>query len=250
MASKRINPDDELENQFDNSQIGTLDSRYVEEGSSSLNPMVRKFRAFFDWVIHVPPTLLLPNIVALIGAIFLHWHVFFMLVLYWLENVIVGLISLFKMITIAQVEERRGNTAGGGSLFFAIHYGFICMVHGVFVLAIYSSQGSNSNEINLGESFKTIFSEPLFWVIGVTLFIRYVKEYQSEFIDTGEYLKGESSTQFGLPYGRIIILHGTLILCAFLISTVGEPWSSIVLILLKTSLDLAFYRFSNIAKAI
>ena len=64
------------------------------------------------------------------GVLYLGWNVGSILVLYWVENLIVGGYTLLKILV----------TGGTGELsrllFFCIHYGFFCTIHGLAILEL------------------------------------------------------------------------------------------------------------------
>ena len=92
--------------------------------------------------------LVLANLVPLVGVLFLGWSVWTILVIYWLENGIVGVFNVLKMLKAEgtdtsgadgwRVNGRRASTMANATLvpFFMIHYGIFWLVHGVFVLTI------------------------------------------------------------------------------------------------------------------
>ena len=43
-------------------------------------------------------TLLVANLVPLYGVLFLSWNVFTLLIVFWMENVVVGVFNVFKMV--------------------------------------------------------------------------------------------------------------------------------------------------------
>ena len=102
--------------------------------------------------------LILANLVPLAGVLWFGWDVWGILIIYWLENGIVGLFNVLKMRRAegsedgspkAVAETRRringftvnGRPASGSDKaalipFFVMHYGIFWVVHGVFVLLL------------------------------------------------------------------------------------------------------------------
>src|SRR5206468_7797702 len=83
------------------------------------------------------------NLVPLIGVLAWGWNVATLLVLYWVENGIVGILNVPKMLLAAAPETGTAGpritpagvafTKGGQVVFFLMHYGIFWLVHGVFV---------------------------------------------------------------------------------------------------------------------
>ena len=74
------------------------------------------------------------NLVPLAGVLFFGWSTFATLLLFWVENVIVGGFNVLRMLW-AQPDNPLIWVAKAGTIpFFIIHYGLFTTVHGVFVL--------------------------------------------------------------------------------------------------------------------
>jgi predicted permease len=86
------------------------------------------------------------NLIPFAGVFFFGWDVSFIVLLYWLENLIVGFYNILKMATVK-------TTAKAAMLhklfvipFFCIHYGGFCAVHGVF-LTVFFKIGTGSSPL-------------------------------------------------------------------------------------------------------
>ncbi len=77
------------------------------------------------------------NLVPLAGVLFLGWTVFATLLLFWVENVIVGAFNVLRML----VAQPQIGAMWAAKLFmipfFTFHYGMFVTVHGVFVLTLF-----------------------------------------------------------------------------------------------------------------
>lgn len=106
-------------------------------------------------------TLVLANLVPLAGVLFFGWNVWTIVIVYWLENGVVGIVNVFKIRRAAGPYE-LGNTrmtlngrpvdassTAGLLSFFALHYGLFWVVHGVFVLTlpIFAAMGSDGPDL-------------------------------------------------------------------------------------------------------
>ena len=74
------------------------------------------------------------------------------------------------------------------------------------------------------------------------LFISHAVSFRYNYIGRGEYLRTSVSAQMNAPYGRLIVLHLTIIVGGLAIATTGAPSAAVlILVLLKTALDLGLH---------
>ena len=190
------------------------------------------------------------NAVPLLGVLFFGWNVWTILIVYWLENGIVGAFNIAKMAmaqgdasalsTTFNVNGRGVSTMMKAGLipFFIMHYGIFWLVHGVFVLTlpVFGSMGSGDADMTTGMSPGTI----LLAVIALT--VSHAVSYRFNFIGGGEYRRVSAAGQMFAPYGRLVVLHITIILGGIAIATTGAPAAAIaILVGLKTLMDLGFH---------
>src|SRR5205823_14331145 len=77
------------------------------------------------------------NLVPLAGVLFFGWSVFATLLLFWVENVIVGGFNVLRILW-AQPDNPLMWVAKAGMIpFFIVHYGLFTTVHGAFVLTLF-----------------------------------------------------------------------------------------------------------------
>lgn len=194
--------------------------------------------------------LVVANAIPLLGVLLFGWSVWTILIVYWLENGIVGAFNVLKMSRAQGGDDGSArnwtlngrpaaSVAKGGLIgFFVMHYGLFWAVHGVFVfmLPLFASMGPDGSDIGPAPDFWTI----LFAV--AALFISHGVSYLFNFIGSGEYKRTSPVRQMFSPYGRLVVLHVTIILGAIAIATTGAPVAAIVvLVVLKTALDLGLH---------
>lgn len=194
--------------------------------------------------------LVVANTVPLAGVLFFGWNVWTILIVYWLENGVVGAINVLKMRRAEgpYVPGKVSMTMNGRSVdaaskaalipFFILHYGIFWTVHGVFVLTLplFASIGPGRGAAG---------SPPSIWTIAlaiVALVVSHGLSYKLNYIGRGEYLRTSAANQMFAPYGRLVVLHITIIVGALAIGLTGAPAAAIVvLIVLKTVLDLGLH---------
>jgi hypothetical protein len=229
--------------------------------------------------------LLLANAVPLIGVLFFGWNVWTILIVYWLENGIVGGFNILKILkaegepdALAATMTMNGRPIGTNTAatkaslipFFVLHYGMFWAVHGIFVLTlpVFASIGSDPSSIPgsgvvdplpsgfivdpglLGpgtvieddRSMASGVSLPTIVLAVIALTISHGASYYLNFLKGGEYRRVSPQAQMFAPYGRLVVLHLTIIFGGIAISFLGAPQVAIViLVALKTALDLGFH---------
>jgi hypothetical protein len=205
--------------------------------------------------------LIVANLIPLVGVLWFGWDVWGILIIYWLENGIVGLFNVLKMrraegpedgSPIATLETRRrldglrinGRPASDSDKatlipFFVMHYGIFWVVHGVFVLTLplFAVMGADGEP-----DFGTTLNPLAIVFVLVCLFISHGVSYVLNYIGRGEYLRTTAAAQMFAPYGRLVVLHITIIVGAIAIGVTGASAAAIVvLVLLKIALDLGLH---------
>jgi len=205
--------------------------------------------------------LIVANLVPLAGVLWLGWDVWGILIIYWLENGIYGLFNVLKMRRAegpddsspeAVRETRRrlngmrvnGRPPSGMDKaalipFFVMHYGIFWVVHGLFVLTLplFALTGTDGEP-----DFGTTLNPLAIVFVLVCLFISHGVSYVFNYIGRGEYLRTTAAAQMFAPYGRLVVMHVTVIIGAMAISVTGAPAAAIVvLVLLKIALDLELH---------
>ncbi len=204
--------------------------------------------------------LVVANAIPLFGVLFLGWNVWTILTIYWLENGVVGFFNVLKMSKAAGTDPVgsgmtatvNGRPIAGSAKavlipFFVVHYGIFWLVHGIFILTLPMFVAFGGGGFFDGgapsDGGAGIMSDPgaiAFVLIG--LFISHGISYQLNYIGRGEYLRTSVARQMVAPYGRLVILHVTIILGGMAIAFTGAPAAAVlVLVLLKTALDLGLH---------
>ena len=183
--------------------------------------------------------LVLANLAPGFGVLFLGWEVFPLLFLFWSENVIIGLLNALKML-LAAPENPLGWAAKAFMIpFFCVHYGMFTFVHGVFVISLFGGGMVHGSGFPNPQTFWRIMQENhLGWAIlglAVSRGISFVTNY----LMNGEYQRASLPVLMQQPYGRIVVLHLTILGGGFLMMALHSPAVGLLLlIVLKTGLDL------------
>jgi hypothetical protein len=173
----------------------------------------------------------------LAGVLFLGWNVGMVLITYWLENGIVGLINIPKIV-LAQGDAPSAASKTAIAVFFLFHYGIFWIGHGVFVfvLAFFSFR------FGLLGSFTPTFDQPdggAILLAALALLVSHGASFFLNYLGRGENLRTTPTRQAMAPYPRMIVLHLTIVFSGFFVIVLGQPLIAVVLlVVLKTGLDL------------
>ncbi|MEX2548256.1 MAG: DUF6498-containing protein [Chloroflexota bacterium] len=178
------------------------------------------------------------NLVPLIGVLWFGWDVGMILITYWLENGIVGLLNVFKIL-LATGERSpaavRGRGRYGIAAFFGVHYGLFWVVHGVFVLLL-TGRGIARGVL---DPLGIVFSEPALVLAAAALLTSHAASFWLNFIGRREYLATSVDSQMWQPYPRMFVLHITIVLGGVFLIGQGQPiFALALLVVLKTAIDL------------
>ena len=126
-----------------------------------------------------------------------------------------------------------------------MHYGIFWLVHGVFVLTL-PLFGAIAGEPDSRSTSRR--GTVLFAVLALA--ISHGLSFWWNFLVRGEYRHTSAAGPDVPPYGRLVILHMTIIFGALAISFTGAPAAAIaVLVSLKTGLDLGLHLSEHRAAA-
>jgi hypothetical protein len=166
--------------------------------------------------------LVLANLFPILGLIFWHWAVADIIKYFWLENVAIGLINVFKL-ALAKPEATHFEKLFLIP-FFIVHFGGFTFGHAMAIQAL----------------FNIDLSPNLFLLAQLSvLFFSHFISFIDNFVLKKEYLKVTTGQQMIQPYSRIVVVHLTIIFGGMLSMAFGTPlWALAVLILIKTVIDL------------
>jgi hypothetical protein len=187
----------------------------------------------------VPPSayvLLATNLIPLIGIALHNWTVFQVLLLYWCENVVIGGFNVLRMLTAQPKSEATWAMKLFLIPFFCVHYGMFTFVHGMFVLALF---GGNKFGGLSGATLVNAVRGAGLTVPVAALVASHGFSFFHNYLGGGEYQRVLLPVLMFRPYGRIVVLHLTVLLGGFLVMALGAPVVAIVLLVgLKTAIDL------------
>lgn len=183
--------------------------------------------------------IVLANLVPVFGVLVLGWDAGQILLLYWAENVILGVLTIPRLIAAA-----KGGFEGWFlAAFFCVHYGLFCFGHLVFALLMVT----DFTEVGGGPvgAFLHIVGTPGFlWGAAAVAAINLVTQIR-DFWLPGLWRTADPKKEMAKPYGRIFVLHLTVLIGAGVVLSFNGPALAIlVLCLLKAALELGLLAFA------
>ncbi|MEE4192340.1 MAG: DUF6498-containing protein [Halieaceae bacterium] len=196
-------------------------------------------------------SLVVVNLLPVFGVFLFDWDVGALMVLYWSENLVIGFYTILRMLVVSPI--------GGvfSSLFFLVHYGGFCAVHGLFVATMMLDMESNILGASNNWPFALIFVELLVDVIAAVLsvappewlwgFLALVLSHGISFLQNfllgGERSRVSLGKLMGAPYARMMVLHVAIIFGGFAVMALGQRlWMLLMLVALKLALDIVLHR--------
>jgi hypothetical protein len=171
--------------------------------------------------------------------LFLGWKIFPLLVLFWLENVIVGVFNVFKMLVASPTSPGQWAAKVFTIPFFCVHYGIFTLVHGVFVFVLFGDIFMQGAEFPSVTAVSQVFGGFQIGWAALALFLSHLVSFIFNYIGKGEYKQSKVNDLMAQPYGRVVILHVTILAGGFLIGALGSPiFALLILIVLKTVIDI------------
>jgi hypothetical protein len=194
------------------------------------------------------------NVIPIIGVALWDWSLMMILVLYWIESGIVGVINVFKIARAqggegpaVSVDGSRvmvrisGMTRGAVIGFFVMHYGIFWVVHGVFIFLLPLFAGLSSGSLVGPMDFGPLPLDGLL-LSGALLAASHTVSFFTNYLGRREYVRVTPTGQMMSVYGRVVALHVTIVAGAFVIGIFGAPIAALYLLVgIKTAIDLVLH---------
>lgn len=191
--------------------------------------------------------LIAANLIPLMGVLLFDWSLPLVMILYWLENVVIGVYTLVKMLVLTLNTGQIKNLFN--MAFFCVHYGIFCSVHGAILLEILNVAVPKDLEQQfillqpqeLFQFLATAFGDALLLGL-VALVLSHGFSMFEHFFQRGEKEVLTFNKLMSAPYPRILILHVTIIGGAMLIEFLGSPtYLLVLLVVIKIIVDVKLH---------
>lgn len=188
-------------------------------------------------------SLLLSNLFPVYAILVWKWPVFPLMLLFWVENLIIGAANLMKMAVCSPGDAKSWAAKLFVMPFFTFHYGMFCFVHGVFLMVLFGGMAKEGAPFPQPDHVIQAVSEynmtaPIFALGASHLF-----SFLYNFLFMGEYKHATIGELMGAPYGRVVILHVTIIASGFFVMALGSP---ILALAMLTALKIWFDARSHV----
>ena len=178
------------------------------------------------------------NLVPLVGVVFWNWKVFPVFVLFWSENVIIGLFNAVKILLAQGGGDADRKEKLSALPFFLVHYGFFCTIHFLAIVAIFAETGEGES-LRQRNDFLRLLSDYHVGYAVVGMVSSHAVSFWNNYLGKQEYLHATVKKLFFQPYVRVFSLHLVIIACGLLLVVLGQPVLGLsLLILIKMILDL------------
>ncbi len=180
--------------------------------------------------------LVLANLIPVFGVLYLDWDVLYILLLFWCENVVIGIFGILRLLA------STGNIFLAA--FFSVHYGGFMFGHLMVLFAMFSSTiEEEQGRLADPELFAlTILNPPV--LIGVlALFVSHGWSFFANFLGTEERDQLTGTQAMTQPYRRMIITHVALLFGGFFLTEMGQPLPGLLMLVgMKIAMDVFFHR--------
>lgn len=210
--------------------------------------------------------LVLANLVPVYGTLFLGWDVFPLLVLFWLENVVIGLLNVPKMLLAtgpvggrewqAAARKMQEDPSAGSLaawvwgarvfvvLFFCAHYGLFTAVHGTILVHLFGPGDFGEQAVMLGpDQVAGIVEAHDLGLAVLALAASHGFSFAWNYLARGERRHTNLMRQMSAPYARVVAMHMALLAGAGLVLLVGASRAALLVFLaLKITVDAWAHR--------
>ena len=182
------------------------------------------------------------NAMPVLGVLFFNWHIFELVVLYWAENVIIGVFTVLKLVVRPYQSRLALIVPLFLAPFFLVHYGGFTAGHGLFVFAMFGKDWAASTGLpDHRLPWELVVNRGLMFAL-LGLLLMHFLEWRRDVAKRGLGADGVLALMFA-PYRRIVVLHITIIGSGFLFMELGEPIAALLLMVaLKTGFDVYHLR--------
>ena len=201
------------------------------------------------------------NLVPLFGVVFLGWDAAAIVLLYWIENLIVGFYNILRMILVKVESVTKQFQKLFMIPFFCVHFGGFCAVHGFFLLTFFKI-GSPEEAMSPSGPWMgpLIFIQLLYSVVMqlwlsrppglewpvLGLFVSHGISFIRNFLNGQQYRSLNINEIMMRPYKRIVLMHVAIIAGGVFIMKMGSPVGLLcVLVFLKIGMDIWLHAKSH-----
>jgi len=202
------------------------------------------------------------NLLPLAGVLLFGWRAADVVLLYWVENLVVGLLNIPRiLIARAESDAPAGNTLAERlranaqtALFFTLHYGLFCAVHGMALIELFGPEllggdtlgpdGKRGGALEdsgaaLLAMMQRVAQDLLVLAGAAALFGSHLVSFFVNYLWQGEYRRVDAGTMMERPYRRIVVVQVFAIGCGALLEYTNSPVAAVAaFVVVKSLIDL------------
>lgn len=183
------------------------------------------------------------NLVPLAGVLFWGWEVFPLLVLFWLENLVIGALNALRMLLVAPRDRAAWAAKLATVPFFCAHYGVFALIHGAIVFTLFGGRAYEPKDLWLLEPALRALRDYDLWLPLAALAASHLFSLAWNDLYRGELRGASLQDLMGRPYKRVVVLHLAIIAGGFGVQALHSPaWALAALVGLKIFIDVAAHR--------
>lgn len=202
-------------------------------------------------------SLIIFNLLPLIGVIQFEWSLLTMMLMYWAESLVIGFFTVLRMALAAKAVDNAQSQQIQTPVqhiamkiflipFFCMHFGGFMLGHLIFIFALFS-QGSGQIGFNLGGL--NILPIKMVALPLAGLFAYHLIVFIFNYIRPKAYYFTNAAAEMMHPYPRIIFTHIIILFIGFataFLPNVSDVLIVAVLVITKTALDTyAYLKFKH-----
>jgi hypothetical protein len=187
------------------------------------------------------------NLIPLFGVVHWGWDLFVLMTAYWMETGIIGFFTAIRMAVV-------GRWAAVLMIpFFCIHFGGFMTAHFFFLWALFADEAARQAP-GFGEAMRRLVFDTGLWAAVVAMFISHGISFYINFLKARlgrSTVEAESEKQdltqiMTRPYGRIVVMHLTILFGAALVQFFQTRTAAFVLLVaLKIVADVVAHVRAN-----
>jgi len=215
--------------------------------------------------------LIFANLIPLLGVVLYDWNVLEILLLYWTESVVIGLINVLRMAscqtdnilaglgaytTGKKIPAEFQHQMSPGALravkffiipFFVLHYGGFCYGHLMAVTGFFSTAGLQGGaSASLAQVWQLDF-----WIAVAAIGASHLFSFFNNYLGNGEYKHTSLFLLMQRPYGRIVAMHIAIVFGAGFVMWLGSPLPILmILIVAKMAMDFKLHQKERLKMAV
>ena len=208
-------------------------------GAPSLaSPLAARLQGLADR--HRLVALLAVNLFPVICVLLFHWDVTQLMLLYWAENVVIGVYVVAKMVASGFAHRPMGLFSAAFWIpLFVVHYGLFCLGHGFLILVFGAMAQQDGGPIPFSALEQLMRAQAGFRASLAAMVLFHGMNFAFGWLPGGGARATTPSDLSFTPYGRIGVLHLALMGAMGLVLLLHEPVAAVVMLgLCKTGLEL------------